>query len=177
MNYIKDLKLNKNLNKDTFNIVVEIPKGSKIKAELEDGLFDVLNINRILKYKYPFYYGCFPQTFAGDKDPLDMVLLTTKKYKQLDVVEVMPIGVLKTIDNGEIDDKVFVIPVDEEIKCLDKLENKAIKFLSKYKGKKADMQIKGYFDCEEAKNIILSTHKEYLNRCKAEVKSKLKVDF
>lgn len=174
MNYIKELNLINN-NKDTFNVIIEISKGSKAKAELIDGSFDYLNINRIIKYKYPFYYGCFPQTFAGDKDPLDMVLLTNKKYNQLDVVEVMPIGVLKTIDKGEVDDKVFVIPVDEVIKHIDKLENKALKFLSKYKSKKADMQIKGYFDAVEAKRIIIEAHKNYINKFNS--KRNLKVDF
>lgn len=175
MNYIKDLKLNNNLYKDTFNAIIEIPKGSKIKSELEDGSFDKLIINRKIKLSYPFYYGCFPETLAGDNDPLDMVLLTNKKYNQLDVVEVMLIGVLKTIDNNEIDDKIFVIPADEEISNIDKLINKALDFLSKYKGKKANMKIEGYFDKLEADHIVLKAHKDYLNKYKTN--KNLKVDF
>lgn len=162
MNYIKDINLKE---KDlSFNGIIEIVKGDKIKYELQDKTFDELLPVRLGKYKYSFDYGCFPQTLAGDKDPMDMVLLTNKKHKKLDVVEVQLIGVLKTIDNGEVDDKIFVIDANEEIKNVEKLKNKAIKFLSKYKGKKADMQILGFEDCVEAEKLLNQSHKAFLNR-------------
>ena len=92
MNYIKDINLKE---KDlSFNGIIEIVKGDKIKYELKDKTFDELLPVRLGKYKYSFDYGCFPQTLAGDKDPMDMVLLTNKKHKKLDVVEVQLIGVL-----------------------------------------------------------------------------------
>lgn len=162
MNYIKDINLKE---KDlSFNGIIEIVKGDKIKYELKDKTFDELLPVRLGKYKYSFDYGCFPQTLAGDKDPMDMVLLTNKKHKKLDVVEVQLIGVLKTIDNGEVDDKIFVIDANEEIKNVEKLKNKAIKFLSKYKGKKADMQILGFEDCVEAEKLLNQSHKAFLNK-------------
>lgn len=162
MNYIKDINLKE---KDlSFNGIIEIVKGDKIKYELKDKTFDELLPVRLGKYKYSFDYGCFPQTLAGDKDPMDMVLLTNKKHKKLDVVEVQLIGVLKTIDNGEVDDKIFVIDANEEIKNVERLKNKAIKFLSKYKGKKADMQILGFEDCVEAEKLLNQSHKAFLNK-------------
>lgn len=162
MDYIKDINLKE---KDlSFNGIIEIVKGDKIKYELKDKTFDELLPVRLGKYKYSFDYGCFPQTLAGDKDPMDMVLLTNKKHKKLDVVEVQLIGVLKTIDNGEVDDKIFVIDANEEIKNVEKLKNKAIKFLSKYKGKKADMQILGFEDCVEAEKLLNQSHKAFLNK-------------
>ena len=162
MNYIKDINLKE---KDlSFNGIIEIVKGDKIKYELKDKTFDELLPVRLGKYKYTFDYGCFPQTLAGDKDPMDMVLLTNKKHKKLDVVEVQLIGVLKTIDNGEVDDKIFAIDANEEIKNVEKLKNKAIKFLSKYKGKKADMQILGFEDCVEAEKLLNQSHKAFLNK-------------
>ena len=162
MNYIKDINLKE---KDlSFNGIIEIVKGDKIKYELKDKTFDELLPVRLGKYKYSFDYGCFPQTLAGDKDPMDMVLLTNKKHKKLDVVEVQLIGVLKTIDNGEVDDKIFVIDANEEINNIEKLKDKAIKFLSKYKGKKADMQILGFEDCIEAEKLLNQSHKAFLNK-------------
>ena len=91
MNYIKDIKLE--IDKETFNGIIEIPKGTNKKYELNDPKFDKVECVRKVVGKYPFYYGCFPHTYAGDKDPLDMVLLSNKKRNILDVVEVMPFAV------------------------------------------------------------------------------------
>ena len=100
MNYIKDIQLKQNEN---FNVIIEILKGTNSKYELVDGSFDkVVEVRKVVG-KYPFYYGCFPQTLAGDNDPLDMILLSNKKRHMLDIVDIVPIGVIKTIDNEVID--------------------------------------------------------------------------
>lgn len=164
MNYIKDTKLITSPKDGVYNGLIEITKGDKIKYELKDKTFDELLPVRLGKYKYTFDYGCFPETLAGDKDPMDMVLLTNRKHKKLDIVEVELIGVLKTIDDGEIDDKLFVVDANEEITNVEKLKNKAIKFLSKYKGKKANMQILGFKDCTEAESLLNQSHKAFLNK-------------
>lgn len=153
MNYIKDIKL---INEDnSYNMIVEIPKGTNKKFELEDKTFDKLNCVRKVKGKYPFEYGCFPQTHAGDNDPLDAILISNKKYKSLDIVKVQPIAVIKTIDNNEIDDKVIVIPTNETFKNLEKKYKIIFKFLKSYKGKKANTTIdEKLYDAVEAKKII-----------------------
>lgn len=158
MNYIKDIKLKED---NSYNVIIEIVKGSKDKNELVEGTFDKVQCVRKIKYKYPYYYGCFPQTLAMDKDALDIILLTKKKYNVLDIVKVRVLGVIKTVDCNELDLKVLVIPVDESIKNIEKLVKKAIKFLSKYKGKQADM----YLDTkvyEDAEIEIDKCHKRYL---------------
>ena len=169
MNYIKDVNLKV---KDHYNVIVEITKGTNKKYELVEPEFDRVECVRKVKGKYPFYYGCFPQTFAGDNDPLDMILLTNKKYKILDVVEVQPIGVIKTIDNGEQDDKVLVIPADETIEHLDKIEKKVFKFLKTYKGRKANTEIfDKVFDVEEAIKVIKEAQTSNLNKEIKQVKT------
>lgn len=156
MNYIKDINLN------NYNIIIEIPVGTDNKWELEDKSFDKLVLVRKVVGKYPFYYGCFPQTLAGDNDPLDMILLSNKKRYMLDIVDVIPIGVIKTIDNGEVDDKIFVIAKDETIKNLEKLKARAIKFLHSYKGKKSNMIIdKTFYGPEVAIELIEQAHKNF----------------
>ena len=155
MNYINDIKLNE---KGGYNCIIEIPKGTNSKYELVDGKF-----------------GCFPQTYAGDKDPLDVILLSKKKRNILDIVNVQPITVIKTIDKGEQDDKVVCIASDETITKLDKLEKKAMKFLKTYKGKKADTQIdKTEYDIEEALNVISKANKAYQVR---KSNKSVKIDF
>ena len=61
----------KHIHKDLFTSVIEIPKGSKIKYELdkETGL---LRMDRILytSTHYPANYGFIPRTYADDGDPL-----------------------------------------------------------------------------------------------------------
>ena len=173
MNYIE----NPLFTGSTYNMVVEIIKGSKNKKELVEPFFDKLVTVRRIKLKYPFYYGCFTQTLAEDKDALDAVLLTNKKYNELDIVRVAPIAVLKTIDDEEQDDKVFVVDPTENVKNLDKLINKALKFLYNYKGKKSNMIIDDtLYDEKEAAKIIKDTHEVY-KRKNNKTNNTIKISF
>ena len=175
MNYIKDI----NLFKDSFyNMVIEIPKGTNSKYELvEPNNSEVKEVRKVVG-KYPFYYGCFPQTYAGDKDPLDAILFTNRRYNSLDIVKTQIVGVIKTIDNGEIDDKILAIPYDETIEHLDKLEKKTLKFLSKYKGRNSNTQIDyTIYDCGEAIDLIEETNKNYINRLNSKNTKSIIVDF
>lgn len=175
MNYIKDINL---IEDGFYNIIIEIPKGTNSKYELVEPKNDHVEEVRKVIGKYPFYYGCFPQTLAGDKDPLDIILFTDRKYNSLDIVKTQIIGVVKTIDNGEIDDKILVIPYDEVIEHLDKLEKKALKFLSKYKGKNSNTQIDyTIYDCGEAIDLIEETNKNYINRLNSKSTKSIIVDF
>lgn len=54
-----------------FNTVIEIPKGSKVKYEL-DKATGLLKVDRILysSVVYPANYGFIPQTLGDDHDPV-----------------------------------------------------------------------------------------------------------
>lgn len=159
MNYIKDVELK--ADNFLYNMIIEIRKGSKDKNELVEPNFEELKCVRKSLLRYPFYYGCFPQTLAGDGDALDAILITKKKHKELDIVKVLPITVIKTLDNGEEDHKIICIE-DSKIKHLDKLVTLIRKFLSVYKGKKADMIIDGKdYAVAEPLRLIEETHKKY----------------
>lgn len=157
MNYIKEVPL---YNKDdTINVVVEIVEGSNDKNELVAPYFNKLECNRLTPLNYPFYYGSFPQTLAGDKDPLDMILFTNKPHKLLDLVKVDVIGAVKTIDSGDQDDKIICVEADCSLKNVRKHMKKAMKFLKKYKGKNADMKIdKKLASMSEAFQLIEEAH-------------------
>ena len=98
------------IKKDEFVAVIEIPKGSKNKYELdkETGL---LKLDRILytATHYPANYGFIPRTYAGDDDPLDVLVLCQEDIYPLTIVECYPIGILKMIDNDEEDEKIIAI--------------------------------------------------------------------
>ena len=65
MDYINDVVLY-NENEDNVTVVVEICPGTSDKNELIDPGFSRLKCVRQVEGKYPFYYGSFPQTYAGD---------------------------------------------------------------------------------------------------------------
>jgi len=104
----------KRISAEDFVVVVEIPKGSKIKYELdkETGL---MKLDRILHTSthYPANYGLIPRTFADDDDPLDVLVLCSESLGPMTLVRCYPIGVIRMIDNGRHDDKIIAIPFDD----------------------------------------------------------------
>ncbi|MBP1572414.1 MAG: inorganic diphosphatase [Oscillospiraceae bacterium] len=104
----------KRVNKNVFTAVVEIPKGSKIKYELdkETGL---LKMDRILHTSthYPANYGFIPRTYAEDGDPLDFLMLCSETLVPLSLVQCKPIGVITMSDNGAADEKIICVPTED----------------------------------------------------------------
>ena len=161
MNYIKDIPLY-NKDEESVNVIVEICPDTNDKFELVDGSFDKLVCVRQVIGKYPFYYGSFPQTYAGDRDPLDMILFTDVKHNLLDLVKVDVIGAVKTIDAGEQDDKIICVECDCGLKNLKKQMKAAMKFLKQYKGKNADMKLnKKLASMEEAEKLVREAHEAW----------------
>ncbi len=95
-----------------FPVVIEIPKGSTNKYELdkETGL---LRLDRVLysAVYYPADYGFIPRTFCDDGDPLDVLILSQEPVHPLTIVEGRAIGVMRMRDDKGIDDKVVAISV------------------------------------------------------------------
>lgn len=170
MNYIKEVPLYNGDEGGTLNVVVEILQGSQDKGELVPHTFDRLETVRYISIPYPFYYGSFPQTIAGDKDPLDMILFTDKNHQLLDLVKVDVIGAVKTVDEGEQDDKIICVESDCGLKKVKKQMKEALKFLKEYKGKDADMKIdKKLASMGEAFQLIEEAHLNWRNSSQARV--------
>ena len=98
------------INKDDFIAVVEISKGGRNKYEL-DKQTGMLRLDRVLytSTHYPANYGFIPRTYAGDNDPLDVLVLCEEDIIPLALVEVYTIGVLKMIDGDENDEKIIAV--------------------------------------------------------------------
>ncbi len=109
-----------------FSAVIEIPKGSNCKYEL-DKYTGLLRLDRVLytSTHYPANYGFIPRTYADDGDPLDVLVLCAESIHPLTLVRVFPIGVMRMIDGGAIDDKIIAIPFSDpsynKIKSIDEL--------------------------------------------------------
>lgn len=96
---------------EKFTAVIEISKNSKNKYELdkETGL---VRLDRILytSTHYPANYGFIPLTYADDLDPLDVLVICSEALLPMTLVECYPIGVIKMIDSGRLDEKIIAIP-------------------------------------------------------------------
>lgn len=104
----------KRITPSDFIAVVEIPKGSKKKYELdkETGL---IILDRILytSTHYPANYGFIPRTYGDDLDPLDVLILCSEPLEPLTLVRCFPIGVIAMMDNGRHDEKIIAIPFND----------------------------------------------------------------
>jgi inorganic pyrophosphatase len=96
------------------NGIIEIPKGTRAKYELdkESGL---LRLDRVLysSVYYPANYGFIPQSYCEDNDPLDILILSQIEIVPMCVVPAQLIGVMRMLDNGEADDKIIAVAVGD----------------------------------------------------------------
>ena len=99
---------------EQFNVIIEIPKGSKNKYEIdkETGLIKLDRANRTAQ-DYPFDYGFAPKTYWDDNDALDVIVLTTYPLSPGILVVVRPVAVMHMLDTGESDDKIIAVPVKD----------------------------------------------------------------
>ncbi len=100
------------ITEDRFCAVIEIPKGSKSKYEL-DKETGMLRLDRVLytSTHYPANYGFIPRTYAEDNDPLDVLVLCSETNYPMSQEECLPIGVITMTDNGEAGEKIIASPV------------------------------------------------------------------
>lgn len=101
---------------EDFVAVIEIPKGSKKKYELdkETGL---IILDRVLHTSthYPANYGFIPRTYGDDGDPLDVLVLCSENILPQSLVRCFPIGVISMLDQGKNDDKIVAVPFNDPV--------------------------------------------------------------
>ena len=102
------------ISPEEFIVVIEIPKGSKTKYEL-DKQTGLLQLDRILHTSthYPANYGFIPKTYADDYDPLDVLVLCSERIYPMTLIKCYPIGVMSMLDNCRNDEKIIAIPVND----------------------------------------------------------------
>ena len=97
-----------------FLCVIEIPKGSRKKYELDKETGYII-LDRVLytSTHYPANYGFIPRTYGDDNDPLDVLLICAEDLEPLTLVRAYPIGVITMVDNGSRDEKIIAIPLND----------------------------------------------------------------
>ena len=158
------------------NVVVEIPAGSSHKIEWNRDLA-VMQLDRVEPaiFAKPTNYGFIPQTLDEDGDELDALIITDEPLTTGILLEARVIGVMKFEDDGEIDDKVIVVPADDRntgnaIKTLADVPEQLIKQIEHHFAHYKDLKkpgstiVKGFGDIDEAKVIIHESVERWNNR-------------
>ncbi|MGH7218471.1 MAG: inorganic diphosphatase [Candidatus Microsaccharimonas sp.] len=150
------------------NVIIEIRKGERNKYEFdkETGRLFLDRVNGTF-LGYPADYGYIPETLCEDGDPLDALLIIDESVPHGTVVPSRPIGVLYFEDDGEMDEKLIVVPADDiskdHIKELDDLgaafKKNIEHFYAHYKDWKKDWngvdgKLHGWGDAAAAHDVV-----------------------
>lgn len=100
--------------KEEMNVIIEIPKGSKNKYEI-DKKTGLIALDRVMhtSQDYPIDYGFVPQSLWHDGDPLDVVVLSTYAFVPGILVRARPVAIMHMLDGGEGDEKIIAVPVED----------------------------------------------------------------
>lgn len=158
---------------DEMNVIIEIPKFSKNKYEIdkETGL---IALDRVMHsaQDYPFDYGFVPQTLFDDGDALDVVLITTHPLAPGILVKARPVAIMEMIDGGERDDKVVAVPVDDprfdNVRDIGDLnphfQKEMTHFFETYKKvQNKEVSVGAWHGAEEAKKAFAKSRELYQN--------------
>jgi inorganic pyrophosphatase len=171
-----------------FNAVIEIPKGSHNKYEIDKktGLIALDRAN-YSSHPYPFDYGFAPQTLWLDDDPLDVVVLSTFPLHPGVLARVRPVAIMEMIDGGYSDDKIIAVPVDdkrwEKVSDLKDINEHTLKeiehFFETYKTLKGgeelrEVKVNGYKNRAEAIKAIEKSVELYRQKFQLKFESQMK---
>ena len=132
---------------ETFDVIVEVPLGEKVKYELEmEGCHaGRARVDRILScaMSYPGNYGFVPGTLAEDGDATDVLIVNDLPIQTGAVLKCRAIGLLEMEDEKGRDDKLIAMPsstVDPRynaVRCTadlhDSVRAKIVHFFEQYK--------------------------------------------
>lgn len=150
------------------NVVIEVPIGGEpIKYEL-DKEAGMLVVDRFLytPMRYPGNYGFIPHTLSGDGDPCDVLVANTRPILPGSAIAVRPVGVLKMIDEGGIDEKIIAVPAPKLTQRYNHVKNytdlpeiawrQIEHFFTHYKDLEPGkwVRLDGWGDAEEAYELI-----------------------
>lgn len=156
---------------EEFNAVVEIPKDSRVKYEVdkETGL---IYYDRVLysPMHYSCNYGFVPQTLWDDGDPLDVLVMSQESLVPGCIVKCRPVGVLDMVDDGDEDAKILAVPVKdprfENVSDVSDIEPHFLKeikhFFSVYKElQNKEVEVKDWEDKSKAKEAVEKSFEMY----------------
>jgi inorganic pyrophosphatase len=158
---------------DVFQAIIEIPRGSKVKYELDKDS-GLLRVDRMLysSVVYPANYGFIPRTYADDNDPLDVLVLAQEAVDPLSILRARPIGMMSMVDEGQEDAKIICIHMDDpafntywHIKELPDHRLRELKrFFQDYKAlEDKSVRVQEFFGPERARQVVIESMEMYDN--------------
>ena len=156
---------------DVVNCIIEIPKNSRTKYELDKDS-GLLKMDRILfsSMNYPANYGFIPQTYCDDNDPLDILVLSQATIVPMCIVSAKVIGVMRMLDGGELDDKIIAVAANDmsinHIEDISELPHHFFmelrNFFEDYKKlERKTVEVENFQDAEIAKKIIMKSFDDF----------------
>jgi inorganic pyrophosphatase len=156
------------------NAIIEIPKDGSVKYELDKNS-GIMAVDRFLYTAmfYPFNYGFIPRTLASDKDPLDIIVISSMSVIPGCILKVRVIGMLEMEDENGKDEKIISVPISkidsgfddiQDINDVPKVFLDQIKhFFENYKTLEPEKWVKleNFVNKEKAMEIILETIEKY----------------
>ena len=99
---------------DELDVFIELTPQDTVKYEI-DKASGFIRVDRPQKYsnRSPTLYGFIPRTYAGDNDPLDVLVLCQEDIEPLSLVNCYAIGVIKMIDSDQVDEKIIAIAIGD----------------------------------------------------------------
>ena len=184
---------------------IEMVPNDTVKYEI-DKVTGYRKVDRPQKFSnyLPALYGFVPQTYCGEKirefaafksgkevlkgdgDPLDICVLTERNISSGDIIlEAVPIGGFRMLDNGEADDKIIAVLKQDEIygvlrevsECPETLINRLKHYFLTYKnmpGKEIKaVEITHIYGAKEAHEVILRSIEDYKEKFKEHLSEKI----
>ena len=156
---------------DEITGVVEIPKGGKVKYELDKDS-GLLKVDRVLysSVMYPANYGFIPQTLGDDGDPLDILALMQEPVLPLAALRLRPVGMMKMVDQGQDDEKIICVHLDDpeynDYTDISQLQPHRLaelrRFFQDYKAlENKEVLVQDFFGPAEAKKTVSAAAKLY----------------
>jgi len=156
---------------DTVNGIIEIPKNTRAKYELDKDS-GLLKMDRVIysSMYYPANYGFIPQTYCDDNDPLDILVLSQITIVPMCLVEAKVIGVMRMLDGGELDDKIIAVAANDmsvnHINDISELGPHFVKelrtFFEDYKKlEHKTVEVEEFQNADTARQIILKAIEDY----------------
>lgn len=172
---------------------IEIVPTDTVKYEVDkDSGF--LKVDRPQRFSNfcPVYYGLVPQTYCGDKvaglfskrarrkgmvgdrDPLDICVLTEKTIPHSDILlTAIPIGGFSLADGGEADDKIIAVMKEDAaygsfkgigdvpVSLIDRLQHYFLTYKQAPGSVQHKVEITSVYDRDEALKVIRASHADY----------------
>lgn len=178
---------------NTLTVYIEIVPSDTVKYEL-DKASGLLKIDRPQKFSNvcPMPYGFVPQTYCGsqiaqycmqqtgktniigDGDPLDICILTEKIIPHGNILmQAVPIGGIRMIDNNEADDKIIAVMKNDAVygeytditdcppQLIERLKHYFLTYKLKPGENNSQVEITHIYNKEEAFEVIKNSRLDY----------------